>query len=413
MNDTFLDRDNLRQNNFGALRLLLALLVLVSHTFAGYYGNDDREPFYRLVGGQMDISAYAVNGFFAISGFLITLSWLRTPRFKTFMMKRILRIYPGFIVASLVSLLIVAPLAGANGSIALKPLEIAKSFVRIVMLSGPKAEGAFGDQPIPVLNLSLWTIRYEFICYLMVPVLVLLLSRLKISRIGITVVYLAMLVWHSMQGAYLVKTGALDLPIVGSLDVWPRFLCYFLSGMVLAFNSDRIPFRHWIAALCLAAMAVSACFPVARPGHPDAGGPLFIVTAFAGMYLIFYAAYQQTVKLSHIGEKVDLSYGVYLYAWPVTMLCIVHLRHRVGPWGIIAIELPITLALAAMSWFFVEKPFLVKKAKLVRKANAETVTPAPAVPAGPLAFSSTVHLRAIEPMGELVGSAAGDGGPKL
>ena len=150
MNDTFLDRDNLRQNNFGALRLLLALLVLVSHTFAGYYGNDDREPFYRLVGGQMDISAYAVNGFFAISGFLITLSWLRTPRFKTFMMKRILRIYPGFIVASLVSLLIVAPLAGANGSIALKPLEIAKSFVRIVMLSGPKAEGAFGDQPIPV-----------------------------------------------------------------------------------------------------------------------------------------------------------------------------------------------------------------------------------------------------------------------
>lgn len=394
MNDTFLDRDNLRQNNFGALRLILALLVLFSHTFAAYHGNDDTEPFYRLTRFQMDVSAFAVNGFFGISGFLITLSWMRTPRFKTFMMKRILRIYPGFIIASLISLLIVAPLAGAEWS-ALAPLEIGKAVARIAGLSAPRVQGSFATEPLPVLNMSLWTIRYEFICYLMVPVLVLLLSRTKFSRIGITALYLATLIWHATQGAYLVKTGASDLPIIGSLDVWPRFLCYFLSGMVLAFNSDRIPFRHWIAGLCLAAMAISAYF-----------GGFFIVTALAGMYLIFYAAYQQNVKLFHIGEKVDLSYGVYLYAWPVTMLCILHLRHVMGPYGIIAIALPITLALSTLSWYLIEAPFLAKKAKLVRKQAGPSVTPPPAPPAGPLAYASAVRTQELHH--ELIVNASGN-----
>src|SRR5204862_6156267 len=111
MTDTFRQRDLLRKNNFGAMRLALAIVVLLIHMFAAFRGTwDAREVLMLPTGGQMDLGALAVNWFFAISGFLITLSWMRTPEMRTFLTKRVLRIYPGFLLASLISLLIVAPL---------------------------------------------------------------------------------------------------------------------------------------------------------------------------------------------------------------------------------------------------------------------------------------------------------------
>ena len=128
MNDTFLDRDNRRQNNFGALRLLLALAVLFSHAYAAYAGkHEDADHLCILTRGQMDLGSLAVQAFFAISGYLITLSWLRTPQLRTFLLKRVLRIYPGFIVASIISLLVFAPLSGAKWTTAFAPVEAVKS----------------------------------------------------------------------------------------------------------------------------------------------------------------------------------------------------------------------------------------------------------------------------------------------
>ena len=153
--------------------------------------------------------------------------------------------------------------------------------------------------------------------------------------------------------------------------------------MVLAFNADRIPFRHWIAALCVVAMVGTAIY----------GKYLFIVTAVAGMYLVYYAAYQQHVRLFHIGEKVDLSYGVYLYAWPVQNLLIYHFAPQIGVWTVVVLTFFITLALAAMSWYLVEAPFLLKKAKLVRKQASTPNYPAPAPPDGPLAYAPPEPVR--------------------
>ena len=356
MRDTFFDRDCLKRNHFGALRLLLAAAVLFSHAFAAYVGKHaDGEHLYVWTKGQMDLGALAVNAFFAISGCLITISWLRAPDLRTFMAKRVLRIYPGFIIASLVSLLIVAPLSGAQWSVAFTPTEIVKSIARIVLLSGPKAIGSFASEPVPVLNMSLWTIRYEFLCYLLVPLIVALLS-VRHARIGVTILYVLALCWHGAQGEYFAETGKFDIPILGSGDVWPRFLAYFFGGMVMAFNRDIIPFRNWIALLCVIAMLVTAVV-----------GGFFLATATAGIYLIFYIAYQQRVPSFGIGDKVDLSYGVYLYAWPVQMLLIQNLRDTFGPWTILALTVPAVAIVAAMSWYFIEAPFMSHKAMLLRQ----------------------------------------------
>src|SRR5690348_14177211 len=62
-----------RINSVNALRLILAGLVLGSHTLKLHGGHD---PLEVVTGGSVDIGTVAVDGFFALSGFLIVGSWL-------------------------------------------------------------------------------------------------------------------------------------------------------------------------------------------------------------------------------------------------------------------------------------------------------------------------------------------------
>jgi peptidoglycan/LPS O-acetylase OafA/YrhL len=358
MTDTFLERDKDPRNNFGPIRLMLATFVVLSHTFFAISDEmAEHEPLLRLTGGQEDLGSLAVNAFFVISGYLVALSWLHTPHVRVFLTKRVLRIYPGFIVASIFSLLIVAPLAGANLATMIQPIEIGKALARLVALSPPKASMAFHGEPVPVLNNPLWTIRYEFICYLLVPLL--LLKGGRVGRRGMLVLYLAVLGLFAAQGDY---RGGMQLPLLGAPGQYPRFLTYFLGGVAFALNRDLIPFRTWLFILCAALTIVTGWF-----------GGFRIAFATAGIYIIFFLAYVRGMPLRKLWEATDLSYGTYLYGWPVQMMVIVQLRDTLGPWPIFAIALPITLGFAALSWFLVEQPFLKKKPSVVHEADERTV----------------------------------------
>lgn len=349
MTHTFFDRDLGRHNNLGALRLLFAICVILSHTFPAISDEmNEHEVLLDATDGQMDLGALAVNAFFAISGYLVTQSWLRTPRLRPFLTKRVLRIYPGFLTASLLSILIVGPYAGAAYASTLAPKELIKTVARLCVLSPPRAQGAFTGSAIPELNMPLWTIRYEFICYLLIPLI--LFRSLGIGRAIMLALYLLALGYHASQGVYIIRDG-FHIPIIGSPVTWPRFIAYFAGGAAFMLYRDRIPFRGWLFGLCIIILCASAFVT----------GGFFIATASVGIYAIFYVAFQRALRLDWIGEKWDLSYGTYLYAWPIQMLLIRKLHPSMGPWSIFVIALAVTLPVAALSWVLVERPFLRKK----------------------------------------------------
>ena len=126
-----------RANNFDALRFVFAALVILNHSFVVLDGGEGRDPLFRLFHGRVDCGALAVDAFFAISGFLITLSWLRKPQWRPFLRARVLRVFPGFLVVFALSIFVVAPLGGAAASALFAPATLAKNIVRALMLSEP------------------------------------------------------------------------------------------------------------------------------------------------------------------------------------------------------------------------------------------------------------------------------------
>ena len=261
-----------RDNNFGLLRLVFASMVIVSHSPALLDGDPSREFLTRIF-GTLTGGDVAVDGFFLISGYLITKSFIDTPSVGLYMKRRIARIVPGYAVAFLISALCVGPFVGGESALTLS--GIGRSLTQMATLLPPKVIGVFPGLPYNALNSSLWTIRFEFECYLAVAALgVLGLLRPQFWRAiaWVAAVLLVLSVAGSVEGGHRVHE-----PLLPSLAKDTRFFMIFAIGAVYYLFRDRIKFSAMgavAAALLLSATMFS--------WHLSEAG----VTVFGG-YLIF------------------------------------------------------------------------------------------------------------------------------
>lgn len=88
-----------------------------------------------------------------------------------------------------------------------------------------------------------------------------------------------------------------------------------------------------------------------------------------GVYLLFNFALNYKNKfLSSIGAKVDMSYGAYLYAWPVKIYVNKYFP-QVNLYVLMLVTLMVASFLGYLSWTFVEKPIIQLKGKLDSNAR--------------------------------------------
>ena len=161
-------------NNIGVLRLLFALMVLVSHSYVIARGSNEPEPFHSLSNHQTTMGGIAVDGFFLLSGYLVVKSWVASSSAIDFVRKRLTRIYPGYLVALFVSAVIAAAHASSG------PLNYARIlFYRneavlkaALFVQTPQDFlicNTFVANPMPlIVNGSLWTLQPELECYALV-----------------------------------------------------------------------------------------------------------------------------------------------------------------------------------------------------------------------------------------------------
>ena len=152
-------------NNFTLLRLALALAVVVSHAFSVTTGRVNDEPLMRLTG--FTLGEHAVNGFFAISGFLVTMSFDRRGS-RDYVIARTLRIAPGLIVATLVVALL---LGSAMTVLPLDAYSHSEGVWRFIVAtlttykSNIALPGVFANNPFRFPMGTVWTLKYEVLCY--------------------------------------------------------------------------------------------------------------------------------------------------------------------------------------------------------------------------------------------------------
>ncbi|MHB2207946.1 acyltransferase family protein [Methylobacterium sp. CM6257] len=326
-------------NNFGSLRLLFAVLVVLSHAPELVDGNRSRELLTQVF-GTLSFGEIAVDGFFLVSGYLITASYCAKRSFSDYVMRRVLRIYPAFVVASLICIAVVAPLGGGNVAAA-SPLE---TLLRLSLLLMPVVPGAFAELPYPLLNGSMWTIPCEFGCYLLLG---LVGTARALRRRGRYLVMLAGL-------GVLLALRWLYLPVghpgdgLGSLSEMIRLTFVFCCGGAFRLFGDRIAYTGrgaGLAALLLLPLMFSR--PLAEPAFAILGG-----------YLVFWFAFAvRPNALSRVTAQVDFSYGLYLYAWPVQNLLVARLP-GISPWAVAALTLAAVIPLGILSWYLIERPML-------------------------------------------------------
>jgi peptidoglycan/LPS O-acetylase OafA/YrhL len=342
-------------NNFTILRLLLAVAVVVSHAFSVTTGAVADEPLAAWTG--FTLGEHAVNGFFVISGFLVTMSFDQRG-WRDYVIARTLRIAPGLIVATLaVALLLGAAMTSLPLTAYFESPDL-RRFIGMTLTSFKSniaLPGVFADNPFKFPMGTVWTLKYEVLCY--VGVLVFgLLSLLRSRAVSLALVAGLAL---SLASLDLVRPDAakgletsLRLPLIfafgGALYVWR--------------NRARLSGLLAVALLVVTALA-SGTFLYKTL--------LFLSTSYAIMWL----ALAPVLTRRTFEPGADLSYGTYLYGWPAQQTL-----HALFPTAsalaLLVPSLLITFAVAAASWYAVEKPALALKARTLGRRTLKTIEPA-------------------------------------
>lgn len=311
-----------RTGNLDLLRLMLAASVVISHAWPLALGPGTPEPLAGLTGHAL--GGWAVALFFFLSGLLITASAERR-RAAQFWKARILRIFPGLGVALLVTL----TLALASGSMP-GLAEALTWFIRALTLVSieHRLSGAFAANPYAgVVNGPLWSLFHEVaaygVCFLFVA-----LGGTRRPRAVLGVI----------AGAALSVSLAAYLP-ARAATFGPLFLA-FAMGMAAHVWRDRLVLRPVMAVVAL---------------------PLIVVLPWGlAVAVLAYACLSVALCAPERALPADLSYGVYIYGWPVAQT-IVHLHPGLDPLALAATSLAATVPFAVFSWYAVERPALARR----------------------------------------------------
>lgn len=337
-----------RNNALNVWRLVLASGVILEHSWP-LTGRKLHPPVEQL------LTQGWVDGFFVISGFLITASWVRNPRLREYFVARALRIFPGLWVCLAVVAFVIAPIAVAiQGGSALKLLlspapitYVLNNAVLNVYHAG--IDGTPKNVPFPgVWDGVLWTLIFELLCY--VAVAVAGMAGLLNRRWPAPVVFTLFL-----AAAVLVSYPVQTVPTL--VQMVTRFALVFAAGAVLHEFRDVIPARWSLVALS-AVIVVAAGLLV--PNYR-------ILAALPLAYAVVVSG--ALIHNTRLRLRTDLSYGVYIYAWPIQQLLVICGLAFLPPLAFAVVAALATLPLAALSWFLVEKRALSLKSRFKRRAR--------------------------------------------
>ena len=334
----------MRQNNFDFLRFVFAFIVVCGHIIV-ISGVEAFQPFGRVFNTYL-----SVTGFFCISGFLITRSYVRTQSIKAYFKKRAARILPPYLLV-IVSCVLLLSLVSDYG---LRDYFTNTQLYRYLLANltflnflEPCLPGVFTSDRLMdcSVNGALWTLKVEVAFYVLVPVLLWLVGKVKRKYVLFVLIYVLSIAYRSGLGELASVTGNHYWTILARQ--LPGFMSYFVCGMALHYYFDFFIKRKWHFLVIGLLMFVL---------ERHLGWEVLTPLAFASM--IFAVAYSFR-GLNNFGKYGDISYGIYIYHCPLIKLADdFGLFERYNPYWVAAGIIVLVLILGFLSWHLLEKRFL-------------------------------------------------------
>ncbi len=333
-----------RKNNFDVLRLLFATFVVISHSY-WINGRYPEEILNFATNKQIDLGALGVKGFFVISGYLVFKSMERSYSFIHYLWKRLLRLFPALFVLCIVIMLTIPFVYQSN-----IPLLQNKDY----WLFTPKVlclfhdeifiNGVFSNHYKKDIDASLWTLSYEFTCYLLVGLLFFIKNKnwrfyIMLMIFGIT--------WYLTSFRYLWLNERLFKYLNLKSFYFYDLLCFFSAGALFShLNLSKVKYRFFIVGigllLCVFSIKVHNFY--------------FFKYILLPVVVLLLATYKGG-WFNNLSSRIgDISYGVYIYGWFVQQ-CLYHF-FKLDVWELTFASLLIIYLLGWLSWTFIEKKSL-------------------------------------------------------
>ncbi len=331
------DRIDEESNNFTALRLLLALMVVVGH--------------FKLLAGVMrpafpfDLADAAVDCFFVVSGFLIAGSFDRASGVLPFYTRRVFRLLPMYVCVVLVQTVMMLTLL-PQGPFSAPGQTLRYLFVNLCFANFLQYDiaGVLDRLVVPGINPSLWTLKIEMAFYLVVP-----LICLGVRRWGwgvLAVIFAA----SALYNAEMMHLGAFRYA-----KQLPGQLQFFAVGMALHFYGRRLRVRLGASiGVCIGFLIVWSLFDPLPAGL----APLVV-----GSFVFCFA-----LRLPVLRMRSDLSYSVYLLHGPLIQSAILLGLYR-GTQTALLIVVATVLVLAFATERLVERPGNALGKRLARRIS--------------------------------------------
>jgi peptidoglycan/LPS O-acetylase OafA/YrhL len=343
-----------RNNNFDLLRLFAATTVMIWHG-AEHLGVFNKmyyflACFYHFPG---------VPIFFTISGFLISYSLERNNfDLRTYFKNRSLRIFPALWLCTLLTAIL---LFGFGKVTVLKDL-FAWLLAQLTFLQF-YSPASFKSWGVGHPNGSLWSIAVELQFYLVLPIILLIVSKIKnilLANFFLIVLFLASIVFrYFIDSESLAHSYPFLIKLSGNFILY--YLHFFLTGIILYKNFDTIKALitgkvfYWLAIYMLYILIFKMWLGLYENPYSINIFGIIANTLLSFLTLSFAFSFQNLSNklLNHN----DISYGIYIYHMPIVNLMIA--LNMKGSFTYLLVMMGVSIIMAIVSWKLIEQKILL------------------------------------------------------